>query len=146
MLPPEANYIGIDTARTLEEFGYRVPDTTYYDGKRWPLDDGSVDVVLATETIEHVESISEFFSEAARCVRPGGRLILTVPFAARWHFIPYDYWRFTPSGLIAILRLPGLYRRSEHGLVAKLQIDYRREAPPLCVPIALVYNRVDAAY
>jgi hypothetical protein len=35
-------------------------------------------------------------------------LVLTVPFAARWHFIPYDYWRFTPSGLFRLLCAAGL--------------------------------------
>ena len=105
LFPAEAHYRGIDTEKVPEEFGYVVPDTTYYDGKRWPLEDGSVDVALATETLEHVESVSGFLSEAARCIRsPNGRLILTVPFSARWHFIPWDYWRFTPSGLLTILR------------------------------------------
>jgi hypothetical protein len=30
-----------------------------------------------------------------------------VPFAARWHFIPYDYWRFTPSSLNHLLSEAG---------------------------------------
>jgi hypothetical protein len=30
-------------------------------------------------------------------------LILTVPFAARWHYIPHDYWRYTPSSLVNLL-------------------------------------------
>jgi hypothetical protein len=42
-----------------------------------------------------------------RCLRPGGRLILTVPFAARWHYIPHDYWRFTPSGVRLLLDRAG---------------------------------------
>ena len=33
--------------------------------------------------------------------------MLTVPFAARWHFIPHDYWRFTPSGLQRLLTRAG---------------------------------------
>ena len=33
--------------------------------------------------------------------------MLTVPFAARWHFIPHDYWRFTPSGLNWLLTRAG---------------------------------------
>ncbi len=103
----DVRYRGIDTDRAPEEFGYSVSDTTYYDGKRWPLQDDSVDVALATETLEHVEVLSEFLSEAARCIRPNGQLILTVPFSARWHFIPWDYWRFTPSGLSTILRPHG---------------------------------------
>jgi len=36
-------------------------------------------------------------------------LLLTVPFAARWHFIPYDYWRFTPSSLNQLLTASGFH-------------------------------------
>jgi hypothetical protein len=32
---------------------------------------------------------------------------LTVPFSARWHFIPHDYWRFTPSAFERLLRQAG---------------------------------------
>ena len=48
-----------------------------------------------------------FLGEAYRCLAPGGTLLLTVPFAARWHFIPHDYWRFTPSALDRLLRNSG---------------------------------------
>ena len=58
-----------------------------------------MNVVLCTETLEHVLETRRFLAEAARCLTPGGTLLLTIPFAARWHFIPYDYWRFTPSSL-----------------------------------------------
>ena len=34
--------------------------------------------------------------------RPGGELMFTVLFQARFHFIPVDFWRFT-SGLELIL-------------------------------------------
>jgi SAM-dependent methyltransferase len=64
-------------------------------------------VVLSTETLEHVAEPQDFLDEAFRCLRPGGRLLLTVPFAARWHFIPHDYWRFTPSGLQRLLSAAG---------------------------------------
>jgi SAM-dependent methyltransferase len=107
LVPKDAAYVGIDTGDALDVFGYHTPDTTYYDGPRWPVDDGSVDVVLATETLEHVKEPDRFLDEAYRCLRGGGRLILTVPFAARWHFIPADYWRFTPSGLLHLLGRAG---------------------------------------
>jgi SAM-dependent methyltransferase len=90
-----------------EHFGYEVPDTHYYEGDRWPVEDDSCDVVLATETLEHVPDPAVFLGEACRCLRPGGRLVLTVPFAARWHYIPYDYWRFTPTGLARVLEQSG---------------------------------------
>lgn len=32
---------------------------------------------------------------------------MTVPFAARWHFVPNDYWRFTPSSLRHLLKTAG---------------------------------------
>jgi SAM-dependent methyltransferase len=102
-----AKYIGLDTADASAHFGYEIPDTIYFEGDRWPLEDGSVDVVLCTETLEHVADPAKFLSEIARVLRPAGELILTVPFAARYHFIPHDYWRFTPAGLQQLLEATG---------------------------------------
>jgi SAM-dependent methyltransferase len=104
---PQARYRGIDRVEAKDHFGYTVPDTDYYEGDRWPVPDGSCDLVLATETLEHVPEPAVFLAEARRCLRPGGRLVLTVPFAARWHYIPHDYWRFTPSGLARVLQAGG---------------------------------------
>jgi SAM-dependent methyltransferase len=110
LLPPEATYQAIDYSGAEQHFGYAMPDTTYYQGDRWPVADASVDIVLCTETLEHVPEPAVFLAEAARCLRPGGRLLLTVPFAARWHYIPHDYWRFTPSGLQRLLSQAGFDR------------------------------------
>ena len=110
LLLPAVRYIGIDRAAAGEEFGYRVPDTRYYDGTVWPIDDASIDTVMATETLEHVVRPEGFLAEAGRVLKPGGWLLLTVPFAARWHYIPYDYWRFTPSGLASLLDDAGFGR------------------------------------
>jgi len=99
-------YIGIDS-EDARLFGYQMPDTRYYAGDVWPIDDDSVDCVLATETLEHVPDPRVFLAQARRCLRSQGTLLLTVPFAARWHFIPYDYWRFTPSGLRILLEDAG---------------------------------------
>jgi SAM-dependent methyltransferase len=107
LLSPRATYQAIDYSGADRHFGYSMPDTTYYQGDRWPIPDGSVDVILCTETLEHVPEPSVFLDEAFRCVRPGGHLLLTVPFAARWHYIPHDYWRFTPSGLKRVLSAAG---------------------------------------
>jgi SAM-dependent methyltransferase len=100
-------YIGLDTVDAKSHFGYDAPDTLYLSGDSWPVETGSIDVLLCTETLEHVPDSARFLAEASRCICDGGRLILTVPFAARWHFIPYDYWRFTPSGLEWLLENAG---------------------------------------
>ena len=103
LLPPEVCYIGIDSEEAAAHFGYRSPDTRYFTGSRWPVETGAADIVLCSETLEHVLDPHEFLLEARRCLKPGGKLLLTVPFAARWHFIPHDYWRFTPSALNHLL-------------------------------------------
>jgi SAM-dependent methyltransferase len=46
-----------------------------------PLPDGSFDLVLSAETIEHVRDVQHFLSEARRVLRPGGELALTTPAA-----------------------------------------------------------------
>jgi SAM-dependent methyltransferase len=107
IMPREARYIGIDTVDAKAHFGYEVPDTRYFEGDRWPIEDASANLVLCTETLEHVPEPKRFLDEACRCLALGGTLVITVPFAARWHFIPYDYWRFTPSCLDRILRDSG---------------------------------------
>jgi ubiquinone/menaquinone biosynthesis C-methylase UbiE len=44
-----------------------------------PLADGSFDLVLCAETIEHVRDVQLLLSEARRVLRPGGRLAVTSP-------------------------------------------------------------------
>ncbi len=108
LVPTSVEYLGIDTVDAKARFGYDIPDTRYFSGSRWPVADATIDTVLCTETLEHVLDPGSFLAEAYRCMRPGGRLILTVPFSARWHYVPYDYWRFTPSGLSYLLTSSGL--------------------------------------
>jgi SAM-dependent methyltransferase len=107
LLDPGTTYIGIDTEDAGEDFGYDVKDVRRLDGERWPLADGEADAVLSTETLEHVPLPETFMAEARRTIRPGGRLVLTVPFAARWHYVPHDYWRYTPSTLRRLLEEAG---------------------------------------
>ena len=107
LFPPEARYKGLDTIDSKKKFGYAAPDTVYFSGKKWPQKDRSVDFILCTETLEHVPDTKTFLREAYRCLRPGGTVLFTIPFEARWHFIPYDYWRFTPSGLELIFGQAG---------------------------------------
>jgi SAM-dependent methyltransferase len=107
LLPLGVQYVGIDIARAKAHFGYEAPGTLYFDGTEWPEEAKNADFLLCTETLEHVPDPGAFLHQAYRCLRPGGRLLVTVPFAARWHFVPFDYWRFTPSGLSRLLEGAG---------------------------------------
>jgi SAM-dependent methyltransferase len=107
LMPQGIEYVGIDIAEAKEHFGYEAPGTVYFSGTTWPDEASGADFVLCTEALEHVLDPPRFLAEAHRCLKPGGRMLLTVPFAARWHFIPHDYWRFTPSSLKHLLEGAG---------------------------------------
>jgi len=47
-----------------------------------PFEDGSFDLVVAVETIEHVRDVQLFLSEIRRVLVPGGELALTTPATA----------------------------------------------------------------
>ena len=52
-----------------------------------PFDDNSFDLVTCIETIEHIRDVQLTFSEIRRVLRPGGRLAITTPRAARWRVL-----------------------------------------------------------
>ncbi len=92
---------------THEKTSATSADTLYFSGPTWPVAAESIDLVLCTEVLEHVFDPEQLLAEAYRCLRPGGRLFLSVPFSMRWHFIPHDYWRYTPSSLRLLLQAAG---------------------------------------
>lgn len=72
------------------------------DVQKLPFEDGSIEAVLCLEVLEHVENPFAAVSELHRVLKPGGRLIASVPFFWPHHPAPgyyKDFWRFTPEGL-----------------------------------------------
>jgi len=67
---------------------------------RIPLDDQSCDLVICTETLEHLfpSDFTEGLAEIARVLKPGGHLLTTVPLEERPAFVvcPECYSIFTP--------------------------------------------------
>jgi SAM-dependent methyltransferase len=64
-----------------------------------PLRDGSVDVALSTQSLEHVNDPGLLLDEAHRALRPGGTLLLSTHGVWVHHPDPHDYWRWTEEGL-----------------------------------------------
>ena len=73
-----------------------------------PVADASVDTILSLEVLEHVPDPDRCVAEMARALRPGGKLLITVPFVSPLHQLPYDFRRFTPAGLEELLSRYGL--------------------------------------
>ena len=78
------------------------------DGNQLPFRDGAFDTVLSTEVLEHLPTPAVCVAEMARVLKPGGKLLLTVPFSQPLHELPNDFWRFTPSALALLAEDAGL--------------------------------------
>lgn len=79
------------------------------DAQRMPeVEDGSVDAVLCTQVLEHLPRPWDALGEIARVLRPGGRLILSVPHLSMIHEAPHDYYRYTRHGLDSLCARAGL--------------------------------------
>ena len=102
-----------------------------------PEPDASFDAILCSEVLEHLPDALKALDRFARLLKPGGKLIVTAPFASFVHFAPYHYatgfsryWyeyhlplrnftiqELTPNGdwfsycKQEMLRLPGMTRR-----------------------------------
>ena len=74
------------------------------DGRSMPFANASVDVVLCTQVLEHIPEPLPVISEIRRVLKPGGKLMLSVPAIFPQHGSPGDYWRYMPQGLAWILR------------------------------------------
>ncbi len=69
------------------------------DATRTGFDDASVDSVICMSALEHIGDYPAALSEMFRILRPGGQLLLCVPWLFPYHGAPDDYHRFSASAL-----------------------------------------------
>jgi SAM-dependent methyltransferase len=108
-----SDYIGLDIESAT--YGEPTPDLLW-DGKIIPLADASVDCATATEVFEHCPDPQIVANEIHRVLKPGGRFVFTVPFLWPLHDVPYDFYRFTPFAMRAILEQAGFSQVSIQAL------------------------------
>lgn len=60
-----------------------------------PFGEAEFDTVLATDVLEHMPYPDQLFGEMRRVLRPGGVLIVGVPFLYWIHSAPHDHHRYT---------------------------------------------------
>jgi SAM-dependent methyltransferase len=75
-----------------------------------PVRDGSLRAIVMTNVLHHLARPRRFFAGAARCVKPGGSIIMIEPWATPWgrwvythlHHEPFDpeapRWEFPQTG------------------------------------------------
>ncbi len=64
-----------------------------------PFGDRLFDTVLCNAVLEHVNSLEGVMKELVRVLRPGGHMILAIPFLQPFHQAPTDFRRFTSDGM-----------------------------------------------
>ncbi|HEV7165163.1 MAG TPA: class I SAM-dependent methyltransferase [Gammaproteobacteria bacterium] len=101
------NYIGLDYPPTITQ-GYPGLADVFGDAVRLPFRNATADSVLLLDVLEHLPSPDAAISEAARVLKPGGLLILQVPFMYPVHDAPNDFHRWTLEGLRQLLIQNGL--------------------------------------
>lgn len=77
------------------------------DLRALPFEAASYDGALCSEVLEHVSDPRLALRELYRVIHPGGNLVLSVPFLARLHEEPHDYFRYTRHGLRHLLTEAG---------------------------------------
>lgn len=97
---------GLVTSEVFFNPGVRV----VLDGVALPFTDASLKAIAMVDVFHHIPDTRAFLSEAARCIKPGGRLLMVEPWVTPWsrvvysrlHHEPFDPgaldWRFPAAG------------------------------------------------
>lgn len=101
-------YIGTDIAVSGHDHSNEDIDV-YYDGKTLPFGENEFDSIFSSEVFEHVFNLDEILEELRRVLKPGGKMLITLPFVWDEHEIPYDFARYTSFGITHILQQKGFH-------------------------------------
>jgi len=97
-------YTGVDWGSSLHDLK---ADILTDLNEPLPIENEAADTVISLSVMEHLREPQVFLNEAQRILKPGGAMILQVPFMWWVHEAPYDYFRYTPYGLRYLLERAG---------------------------------------
>lgn len=104
ILSAGCTYVGIDWANT--QHGSHADVVADLNGPL-PIENEVADSLVSFQVLEHLCEPQVMLSEAFRILRPGGSMLITVPFQWWIHEAPYDYYRYTRHGLEHLLLKAG---------------------------------------
>jgi SAM-dependent methyltransferase len=64
-----------------------------------PLPDNRFDTIILSEVLEHIAEPVLLWTELTRILKPGGKMLVSVPFLYKIHEAPHDYFRYTEFSL-----------------------------------------------
>ena len=120
MFSDAVQYVGLDLPSGFG-MSHSHRNLMLFDGSQIPIRSASIDFVLATEILEHVNDLQRLLNEVTRVLRPGGRVFMTTPWSARLHYEPFDFRRVSPHGMAQYATGTGLqleHVESRGGLAA----------------------------
>lgn len=94
--PYVSDYVGVDVGNAAAELEGAV--------EALPVPDGSFDLVLCTQVLEHADDPRQAVRELRRVLAPGGRVLASTHGTQVYHPNPGDYWRWTHAGLDRLFR------------------------------------------
>lgn len=100
-----SKYIGleIDSERNIKN---GIADF-YYDGHSFPFESAFFDSIICNQVLEHVFQPTDFLKEIHRVLKPGGKLLLSIPFVWDEHEQPWDFARYSSFGIKFLLESNG---------------------------------------
>jgi len=116
-------YVGLEVD-TPENRERKVADL-FYDGGRFPVQNASFDCVVCNQVFEHVFNPGDFLSEISRVLKPGGGLLMTVPFVWDEHEQPYDYARYSSFGLKFVVEKHGFKVVDQRKTVCDIRVIFQ---------------------
>ena len=102
---PEVCSSGMRDFYTLDVDATLRPDFACDASNMTPIPSNVFGSAVCTELLEHTENPSAVVGEIFRILKPGGALVLSVPFWVAIHQNRElnDYWRFTPQAIRLLL-------------------------------------------
>lgn len=97
-------YVGVDWSDSYHNL---VADIVADLNKPLPIESSVADSVVSISVLEHLIEPQTMLSEAFRILKPGGRILLQVPWQWWIHEEPHDYFRYTPYALRHMLARAG---------------------------------------